>query len=772
MPRRSAAVAWLAILGVLLTLAGPTFVAAQERGRSAAAFQQALRLDINSEAIKKIGVARDHLQVGQWSEAIDLLRQIADAHGTDLVPVTSDRYVNAGLYSQMLLATLPAEGLKLYRERVDPAVRSLFEKGLALRDPVRLERVLRNGYVSSYGDQALLALGDMAWERAELARAKGYWEQILPPAEPPVPGTPARWFGYPDSDIAPELVRARLVLATIAQGDADRADWELKAFESLHPDAEGTLAGKTGTLVEILREVSASAADWPSPAVESDTLTFAGNPQRNRVLPETLGTVVPRWSVPHPETRVQTFPRRAGFQPESRLNQFPLVYGNLVLVNDADSVLAYDLQTGKPAWPTGNDNDARIYPPVASFPSGGASPPVRWESFRTLGVPRFTMTVADGRLYARMGFVGTASVTPGVRETNSRLVCLDLDRGEGKLLWETVATDIEERGAWSFEGSPVVSGSRLYVGLRRLEPQPQSNVACFDAETGTLLWNRKICSGVAFVAADYREVSHQLVTLAEGTLYYSTNLGAIAALDAVDGTIRWISTYERTREDEAELIASQMRRGLVPCVFHQGTVFAAPQDSRSILAYDAATGILKWQREFPRQVQWLLGVGEGNLIAAGDYLTAIDARSGRLVWRTGSSDPEQHTYGQGVLAGNTVLWPRHHEIRILDLRTGEPVRDPLPLSAWGRTGGHLALAESFLLVAEADRLVAYGAGEAPLPLESGPRFSWIDSGSGTDAGRNQAAFTVLPPSAGDWIAGLSGRVEREQSVLLPVDKVR
>src|SRR2546421_102772 len=42
-----------------------------------------------------------------------------------------------------------------------------------------------------------------------------------------------------------------------------------------------------------------------------------------------------------------------------------------------------------------------------------------------------------------------------------------------------------------------------------------------------------------------RECTHTLLTLHQGTLYYNTNLGVVAALDAQDGVIQWLVAYRR-----------------------------------------------------------------------------------------------------------------------------------------------------------------------------------------------------------------------------------
>ena len=41
------------------------------------------------------------------------------------------------------------------------------------------------------------------------------------------------------------------------------------------------------------------------------------------------------------------------------------------------------------------------------------------------------------------------------------------------------------------------------------------------------------------------EVTHNLLTLAGDSIYFNTNLGAVAAISARDGRLQWVSLYPR-----------------------------------------------------------------------------------------------------------------------------------------------------------------------------------------------------------------------------------
>ena len=221
-----------------------------------------------------------------------------------------------------------------------------------------------------------------------------------------------------------------------------------------------------------------------------------------------------------------------------------------MLVNDEQRILAVRLDDGKPAWGQSPTDLSEPSLPASSTPP---LPP------ETLGSPQFTMTVFQDRLFARMGSPVTgqpqdaaAAVGPGY------LVCLDL-AAEGRLLWK-----VEPEEGWAFEGSPVADERGVYVAMRRNDIRPQAFVACFDADTGRLRWRRFVCGAETPARGVFPECTHNLLTLAGGTLYYNTNLGAVAAVAADDGRMLWVSLYPRARRGDLAKLAPHWRRESEP----------------------------------------------------------------------------------------------------------------------------------------------------------------------------------------------------------------
>jgi hypothetical protein len=389
-----------------------------------------------------------------------------------------------------------------------------------------------------------------------------------------------------------------------------------------------------------------------------------------------------------------------------------VVAGGLVLVNNQHQIFAFNARTGKPAWLSTDPSRpaGEIYADKAAGGFGA-------RMSRGIGVPRFTMTISDNKLFARMG----SQVTSRPLEYESRtgyLLCLDLS-AQGRAVWKPDGRLLADDERWAFEGSPVVDGQNLYVAMRKSDVRPQAHVACFDVETGRRRWRTMICAAETAGGGQFEEISHNLLTLEQGTLYYNTNLGAVAALSARDGRLQWVALYPRARKagpDGQDKRTAHFYRDLNPCIYDRGRLLVAPADCESIFALDAGSGEMIWESQLPEDAVHLLGVGQGNLLASGDSLWWIDARRGKVVKHWPDTTPLG--YGRGILMGDQVVWPTRDALYVFDQQVvaGQAVqRDPIPLAeAREATGGNLVAADGLLLVATSDKLFAFHqTGRAP-----------------------------------------------------------
>jgi hypothetical protein len=142
------------------------------------------------QTYKRLAEAERKRLAGKPADAADEVQKVLDEAGDDLVSADKVHYVPARVAAQQVLARLPAEVLRAYRDRADEPARRLLEAGRAARDPRPLRTVLDRYFVSRPAEDALLLLGELAFERGEFRAAEGYWRRLLPadgPGEPPFP---------------------------------------------------------------------------------------------------------------------------------------------------------------------------------------------------------------------------------------------------------------------------------------------------------------------------------------------------------------------------------------------------------------------------------------------------------------------------------------------------------------------------------------------------------------------------------------------------------
>jgi outer membrane protein assembly factor BamB len=668
--------------------------------------RESVAIETNLTAQRQLELARVHLNEKRWTEGTDLIRQVAANDGGSLIAVAPGRYLSVDLYAQMLLAALPSEGLAAARKSVDDSAKTALDDALAHRDEAALRALVHKSFVARATEQALLTLGQWAWESGNLTAARGYWSLLLPSREPSSAGPTETVLRYPDPQVDPAEIGARLVMASLVEGDPIRAHAELAGFRRRFGQARGHLGDREGNLAELLDQVAERSRSWTFPPRDTAVSTFGVNAARNGVLPRAIEVGATRWSVGLPPDLYA--PVHSLVSEREGLGFFPVVFKNFLFVTTSDQVLAWDLRTGKPAWGADRLQNAAIY---SATPDVSAPPP----SPVLVGAPRYTMTIDDGRLYARMGDPTTTRPRSALRESDSSIVCLDLQRGEGKLLWKVDAASLDPQSA--FEGSPLVSHGHAYVAVRKGRPRMQTDVVCLESETGIRLWSSSVCAAVEDVGLNGSVLSHQLLTAGDDAVYLSTGLGAVAALEADSGSLRWVITYESGDSDKPA--STRERRENSPCLFAQNIVVAAPADASLLLAVDSRSGIVLWRRALPGGVEHLLGTKDGTLIVSGESLWGLNLATGRVEWRVGFTDPASFGFGRGILAGDVVYWPTREDIYVVEQVTGR-LRRRIPLLArYVESGGNLVLAGDFLAIAQSRRIVVLGP-QAGSPLRKKP----------------------------------------------------
>ena len=116
----------------------------------------------------------------QWDDAIAALTRLLSTKSSAVIAVDDNQYVCLAECCHRLLSRFPAEALERYRQLVDASSESAYRKAVASRDEHAFQRVVDQSFCSRWGDDALLALGELALERGDYQAARNAWSLISP----------------------------------------------------------------------------------------------------------------------------------------------------------------------------------------------------------------------------------------------------------------------------------------------------------------------------------------------------------------------------------------------------------------------------------------------------------------------------------------------------------------------------------------------------------------------------------------------------------------
>jgi outer membrane protein assembly factor BamB len=649
----------------------------------------------SEQTYKRLVEAERKLIAGKAAEAADDLQRILDEAGDDLVSADSVRYRPARQVAQLVLAKLPAEVLRGYRDRTDGPARRLLEAGKKNHDPRPLRQLLDRYFASRPAESALLLLGELAFERGDFRAAEGYWRRLLPGANPS--GEPS----FPDPKADPATVRARVILAAIFAGERDRARRELKQFRRDFPKATGHLAGRDGPFADTLQALLARPPVVAAAHGDGEWTAFAGSAahagRANGRLPY-YWPGGPTWTARLPGGG-------AGRVGSTKSVAFhPVALNGVAYVADAVRVFGFDLRTGRRrfAYDLRADEDA-----AKAITQVRVQLPLR-------DAADFTLTAARDRLFARLG-VPTVAPPSGVSDgPTSLLVCFAPPARATEISpplevrWK-LAPPESPAGPAAWEGAPVWAEGRLYAVLARFDgTRLVQSVACYDDPPGKPLWVADLCDAPQ---SDAR-TRQQLLTYADGKLVFCSQTGVVVALDATTGKAAWAFRYPKA----ARPPASGSPRDLCPPLAHGGRVFVAPADADRVFALDTQTGRTLWQAG-PFQVAQLLGVSRGRLVctlaAPVRGIRGLSVENGSYREPDGwmiHDDPMLRSYGRGLVSDDLILWPTQNDLFLLSPEDGLPVRPPIR-----KPHGNLAFADGVLIVATPTEVWGYVSGRVELP---------------------------------------------------------
>ena len=509
-------------------------------------------------ALEKMALAQRMERLREWTKSADVYQEVMDKYRDRVVPSHTDDQGQIDQYTSVVskvsehLRAWPPEGLNVYRARYEVTAQNLVKT--AKRGDLRpLHEAFTRYFVTQTGKRAGLTLVDAYFELGEFPAAAWIGRQLLT---------------HPDLAAERPKVLFRVGLAEHLAGDEKAAHDTLDELKNKFPNAIGTVRGKDVQLADELAADLDSVKAVSYAAAGDSWLMPGGDPSRGKISPANTRPGARLYGVPLSQPnwkQVADVNQRRALQRQDAsardgggaLGVMPAVDRGELYFQDNARVYAVSLDSGVslPGW-------------AATYPgrNGQYTLPNAW------GMPaghQFSVTLTDAAVLAVMNQPDPLAAMNGLaNDRDVKLVCLD--RATGKENWVAQTRTLPDNAlkALSFGGSPLVVGDNVYVAARGAKGNGYEDcyVVCFDLSSGGYRWSCYVASAANAQAVMNPNTGQPGVadastplSYADGRLYVSTNLGAVAALDAYNGTIAWLDIY---REPDEAVNPNMMGMGM------------------------------------------------------------------------------------------------------------------------------------------------------------------------------------------------------------------
>lgn len=660
--------------------------------------------------------ARAAMRGGDFLVASEALQECINLFPTHLLQVSDrpTRFVGAAEYAKYLISTFPPEGRAAYASFAELRAGALWRALENSQDVDRLAEFARAWELTPQGRMALDRIGRLALERGDFEQARMVF---------------GRRLSLEDSTQV-DVTHPTFLAGAAALLDRDpRAGTAL--LERLPEDAivlGGEKLSRREGVERLLKSARPEQFGWP---------VLGGNNPRSR-LPQFDGeslTFLGSWSTPafdqnerNPWLSLSTDRRMSNriarpFQAVAARDSF--------ITNDGLSVRAFSFYSALPKWRfdgpqlTGDSN--RYYPFDEYLDRGRGRDEPKLLGSLARAIPIAATIAGDVVIapmierQARMREIefDQTPITPIIPRRG--LVALDLETGD--LLWRQHR---EDRPAQDFANKvsiaspPIVVGDRIYAVGSVLEGAINVYAVCLSLRDGHVLWRTPLLIGqqeLTMFNKAFKEFTLQSVSEADGSIFFSTNLGLVACVDALTGYPRWMTQYEAIEIESSRHYRSTLERDIewvmdAPIV-SDGIAVVAPLDSEYCYGFDVATGRPRYAIHYDQghRLEYVapLGVTQGVLVIGGlNGIGFHDLRSGAMLDRFRFRENNAWA-GKGMLADGRILQPLNDALLDLSFAidaTG--VRPSERYIDWQcPSPGNLLLYRDFQVVTSAEQITVY-----------------------------------------------------------------
>lgn len=452
-----------------------------------------LNEDSRAEALVEAGLKKE--SEGQYREALAIYQQVIQKYPKTLYRVAENGvFVPVAQYCQRRILQFPPSDLDHYRQLYDARAREAFEQAKRQYSLLGLSDITESMLATSYGGKALLELGDAALDTGHFLAALEYY-------------TTVRDF-YPDEELKTPELTLKIAYCQKSLGNSSGSLVSVDGKSGLTPAQLASLEKATQNVKHVNPPFHSQLSSSPHQAVDDYTLSVPTN--------DPLGIEPPVWEVPLPGSRDDFF-----------VYTQPVLTENSVVYRHKNIVYCRSLLNGLLRW----QNDL-----------GGRA---TWQNWHERQFPQEDVLVQDGLVFTSINKAGPSLVA--------------LDQVTGQLRWAfgpMVAAD-EEQVRMRIESAPSGGPRTIYAGyvLDNIEGETHTDseygVVALDSATGRVQWRTPLCrlapgkfsGGLAETRRNRIRSFTSPPLYHQGTIYYTTNAGALAALDSLSGRVKWLTRY-------------------------------------------------------------------------------------------------------------------------------------------------------------------------------------------------------------------------------------
>ncbi len=765
---------------------GACFLIAMLPGAMAAG-QQVDALSSSSAGASPIGVsvpdspgaaellqkARDKEQQKQWKTAAEFYQSALEKYSRRVaawqIDVENDHfeYAGVGMVVQRRLSKWPEEGLNVYRQLYGQTAADALA---AATDIAALDHVYLDYFVTDGGAAAGIRLMDLHLEAGRFLAAAWVGQQLLEL--------------HPGLAADRPMVLFRTAMAWHWAGDNAWAEKLFHVLKEKYPAESGSIGGRDVVLADVLAAALRSAAprpttrpedadEWPSFGGDGGGAQVSSSMARPGASNTKIPLVQPALTAPNPQLQEQYRSQdQMDLAMGKGLGVMPAADGGSLFFQDGRHIYAVNADTGRPlrGWTQVHGGE---HPGIFSVDEPGRA---RGE--------QLTVTVTPTCVLAVMGQPDDETAVPGrpISQSQARLVCVD--RANGRELWTAWPHDLAETALrdGDYNGTARVVGDSVLIVERAGKNQEFEDcyVVCLKLSNGQYKWSTYVGSASRVTEAEigFDPKNTSQISVADGRLFVLSNLGTVAALDANDGRILWLSGYPRNVEPSTARIQQPMAgaNGIIkpwtanPVVVAEGKVLALPSDGKNLLIYDAGSGaeLKRIATADYDGANVLLGM-RGNAVVLttdkGCYCidwTLYDRNDPEkaILWARKDvaadtiAGEENSVFGRGFLTSDSVFVPTRHRLYQLGWFKGGKVLSMYPSrGTWfgGQEPGNVLVTSQQVIIAGSTRVdiytelglvrKRYEQLMAAAPDEPGPRLEFAEVLF--NAGEEEAALGEL-----------------------------